>query len=123
MGSAELTRRLTITVDADWRHALRDAAGAAFGADEYLGETLNFETPAAFFGRLTGRRWALLQLLQREGALTMDALAGLARRPPRSIEEDIAELLDLGLIEQTAGGCIVCPFADIHVDMHLREAV
>ncbi|MCG6943347.1 MAG: transcriptional regulator [Thiohalocapsa sp.] len=123
MGSADATRRLTITVDADWRGALRDAASAAFAADTYLGETLNFETPAAFFSRLTGRRWALLQVLQREGTLTIDALARRAGQALETVGEDVAVLLDLGLIEETAGGHLICPFADIHVDMHLREAV
>jgi predicted transcriptional regulator len=124
MGSTEATRRrLTITVDADWRGALREAASAAFSADSYMGETLNFETPATFFGRLTGQRWKLLQVLQREGALTIDALALRAGLPAVTIGEDVSVLLELGLVEQAADGRLTCPFADIHVDMHLREAI
>jgi predicted transcriptional regulator len=123
MGSTDATKRqLTITVDADWRGALREAASSAFSADAYLGETLNFETPAAFFGRLNGRRWALLQMLQRHGALTSESLARRAGQAAGALAEDIAALLDLGLIEEKAEGHLTCPFADIHVDMHLREA-
>ena len=51
-------RSLTITMTPDWRAALRPA-GKAGQADRYQGETLNFESPGAFFGRLTERRWAL----------------------------------------------------------------
>ncbi|MHB1586374.1 MAG: hypothetical protein ACYCRH_06355 [Acidiferrobacteraceae bacterium] len=39
------------------------------------------------------------------------------------MHEDVAVLAGLGLIERTARGGVVCPFVDIHVDMHLREAV
>ena len=124
MGSTEATRRrLTITVDADWRGALREAASDAFAADSYMGETLSFETPATFFGRLTGERWRLLQVLQREGALTIDALARHTGLPAESIGGDVSVLLELGLVEQAADGRLTCPFADIHVDMHLREAI
>lgn len=58
---------LSITIDADWPGALRRAARQAFGATSYQGETLNFETPAGFFGKLTHRRWDLLRLLQGAG--------------------------------------------------------
>lgn len=59
-------RRLTITLRADWRAALRQAGKAAAGAT-YQGETLNFETPGAFFGRLTERRWAIVRAPQQDG--------------------------------------------------------
>jgi len=54
------TRCLTITLGPDWRSALRKA-GRSATATTYQGETLNFETPGAFFGRLTERRWAIVQ--------------------------------------------------------------
>ena len=43
------------------------AAGEAAQGDRYQGETLNFDPPAAFFGRLTERRWALVQALLGAG--------------------------------------------------------
>jgi predicted transcriptional regulator len=116
-------RTLTITVDADWQGALRTAAREAFGATAYRGETLNFETPAAFFGKLTERRWALLRLLQGAGELPVRELARRAARDVKRVHEDVSALADLGLVERTERGGVVCPFADIHVDMHLREAV
>jgi hypothetical protein len=38
---------------------------------DYQGETLNFESPGAFFGRLTERRWALVTALLGQGALAV----------------------------------------------------
>ena len=49
----------------------------------------------------------------------------LARRLGRDVKrvhEDAATLVELGLIERTASGGLVCPYSDIHVDMHLRRA-
>ncbi len=114
-------RTLTITVDADWQEALRAAARAGFAATTYRGETLNFESPGAFFGQLTRRRWNLLRLLQGAGELPMRELARRAGRDVKRVHEDVGALAALGLVERTERGGVVCPYADIHVDMHLRE--
>jgi predicted transcriptional regulator len=115
-------RRLTITLVPDWRSALR-RAGKAATATSYQGETLNFETPAAFFGRLTERRWAIVHALQQDGGIV--GVRELARRLGRDVKrvhEDAAELVTLGLIERTESGALRCPFSDIHVDMHIAAA-
>ena len=64
-------RTLTVTIKPDWQAALRTAARDAFTADAYQGETLNFETPAAFFSRLTQKRWAMLHALQGAGEVAV----------------------------------------------------
>lgn len=115
-------RRLTITLRSDWRAALRQAGKAASAAD-YQGEVLNFETPGAFFGRLTERRWAIVRALQQDGGTV--GLRELARRLERDVKrvhEDATELAALGLIERTESGALRCPFVDIHVDMHIAAA-
>ncbi len=115
-------RRLTITMRPDWRAALRHA-GKAAAATNYQGETLNFETPGAFFGRLTERRWAIVRTLQQDGGTV--GLRELARRLERDVKrvhEDATELAALGLIERTESGALCCPFEDIHVDMHIAAA-
>lgn len=53
-------RRLTISLQPDWRSALRHA-GARARADTYQGEILNFESPGVFFSRLSEKRWALIR--------------------------------------------------------------
>lgn len=115
-------RRLTITLDPVWQAALRRAGRVATAAT-YQGETLNFETPAAFFGRLTERRWAIVHVLQQDGGIVgVRELARRLGRDVRRVHEDAAELVTLGLIERTATGALHCPFSDIHVDMHMAAA-
>jgi len=115
-------RTLTITIQSDWQSALRATARAAFGAAGYQGETLNFETPEAFFAHLTSRRWALLNTMQGAGELAVRELARRLERDVKRVHEDAATLVKLGLLERTASGGLVCPYDDIHVDMHLRRA-
>lgn len=115
-------RRLTITLSPDWRTALRQA-GKAAAAATYQGETLNFETPGAFFGRLTERRWAIVQALQQDGGTV--GVRELARRLGRDVKrvhEDAAALVELGLVERNEAGALCCPFGDIHLDMHMEAA-
>ena len=114
-------RTLTITMQPDWQAALR-AAGIAAQADRYQGETLNFETPGAFFGRLTERRWALVQALLGAGELPVRELARRVERDVKRVHEDVMALAELGLVERSARGGVRCPFEDIHVDLRLRRA-
>lgn len=115
-------RTLTVTINPDWRVSLRAAARGAFAADAYQGETLNFETPAAFFARLTEKRWAMLHALQGAGEVAVRELARRLGRDVKRVHEDAGALVELGLIERTERGGLVCPFDDIHFDMHLRRA-
>lgn len=49
----------------------------------------------------------------------------MARRVGRDVKrvhEDAGVLVELGLIERDARDACVCPFSDIHVDMHLQAA-
>ena len=36
--------------------------------------------------------------------------------------EDVVALAELGLLERTDAGGVVCPFASLHIDMHLKAA-
>lgn len=105
-------RSLTITLGPDWRSALRKAGRTATAAT-YQGETLNFETPGAFFGHLTERRWAIVQTLQQDGGTV--GLRELARRLGRDVKrvhQDATELVVLGLVERNDAGGLRCPFVD-----------
>ena len=115
-------RTLTVTINPDWRTSLRDAARQAFAADAYQGETLNFESPAAFFSRLTENRWTMLHTLQGAGELAVRELARRLERDVKRVHEDAGVLVELGLVERTEKGGLLCPFEDIHVDMHLKRA-
>lgn len=115
-------RTLTITLQPDWKAALRASVQAAFRADSYQGERLNFESAGAFFSHLTERRWALVHALQGAGEVPVRELARRVGRDVKRVHEDAGVLVGLGLIERTERGGLRCPFNDIHVDMHLHQA-
>ena len=112
-------RKLTITLRSDWKSALRNAAAKA-STGRYQGETLNFETPGAFFGQLTERRWQLVRELQAaQGKVGVRELARRLGRDVKRVHEDAGALVALGLVERDESGALACPYVDIHVDMHL----
>ncbi len=120
-----MKRRLTITLDADWQDALRQAGAQArngLESGEYQGERLNFETPAVFFSRLTPNRWEMIRVLQGAGETGVRELARRLGRDVRRVHDDARILCELGLIERTEQGKLVCPYDEIHLDMHLRAA-
>jgi predicted transcriptional regulator len=114
-------RTLTITLDADWKAALRQA-GRRATARSYQGEVLNFESPGAFFGHMTERRWELVRTLQGQGEIALRELARRVERDVKRVHEDVQELIQLGLVERGEGGGVVCPFETVHIDMELRAA-
>lgn len=114
-------RTLTITLQPDWKAALREA-GRRASARSYRGEVLNFESPGAFFGRMTERRWTLVRALQGQGEISLRELARRVERDVKRVHADVQELLELGLVERSEGGGVVCPFATVHIDMELRAA-
>lgn len=115
-------RKLTITMQPDWKAALRASAQKAFQGDAAQGDRLNFESAAAFFGKLTERRWAMIHALQGAGEMPVRELARRVGRDVKRVHEDAGVLVALGLIERTERGGLLCSYDDIHVDMHLRHA-
>lgn len=114
-------RSLTITLQPDWKAAIREAGNRA-QASTYKGETLNFETPGAFFAKLTERRWRIVRALQADGGdVGVRELARRLNRDPSRIHADAAVLQELGLIERTPAGALRCPYADIHINMHMTQ--
>lgn len=114
-------RFLTITLQPDWRAGLRAAAAAA-RQGRYQGEVLNFESPGHFFGMLTGKRWELLRAAQGKGEISVRELARQVGRDVKRVHEDVVTLAELGLLERTESGGVICPFASVHIDMHLKAA-
>lgn len=112
-------RTLAITLQPDWQTAPR-RAGSLAQAGTYQGETLNFETPGAFFAKLSERRWTLLGALQGQGELAVRELARRVGRDVKRVHGDVQILVDLGLVERGAGATVFCPFSSVHIDMDLR---
>lgn len=114
-------RTLTITLQPDWKGALR-ALGQVAKADTYQGEVLNFESPGQFFGQLTERRWEIVHAAQGRGELSVRELARTVGRDVKRVHEDVVILAGLGLLERTGNSGVVCPYASMHIDMHLKAA-
>lgn len=114
-------RYLTITLQSDWKGALR-AAAQVVKAGIYQGEVLNFETPAQFFGQLTEKRWDIVRAAQGKGELSVRELARIVDRDVKRVHEDIVILAELGLLERTESGGVVCPYTSMHIDMYLKAA-
>ena len=114
-------RYLTITLQPDWKSALRTAAQVA-KADSYQGEVLSFETPAQFFGQLTEKRWDIVRAAQGKGDLAVRELARVVGRDVKRVHEDIVSLAELGLLERTESGGVMCPYTSMHIDMYLKAA-
>ena len=117
-----MDRTLTITVSADVESRMKSLFKAATESKSYQGEFIDFATPALFFSKLSDKRWRLLHALQGAGEVGVRELARRVGRDVKRVHEDAAALIELGLLEKTERGALLCPFADIHVDMHLRNA-
>ena len=114
-------RRLTITLQPDWRAAIR-AVGVAAKADTYRGEVLNFATPAQFFGQLSEKRWDVVRAAQGKGEMSVRELSRAAERDVKRVHDDIVILAELGLLEGTQNGGVYCPYTSMHIDMYLQAA-
>jgi predicted transcriptional regulator len=114
-------RHLTITMQSDWRAALR-ASGQSAKASTYQGEVLNFESPGQFFGQLSEKRWAIVRACQGAGELSVRELARAVGRDVKRVHEDVMTLVELGLLERTESAGVICPFASMHIDMYLEAA-
>lgn len=115
-------RTLTITIDSDWKARLRAAgekAARGSAAHGYQGETLNFETPAAFFKHLNERRWLLLHEILGNGTFGVRALARKVGRDVKGVHTDTTVLVDLGVLVKDGKGALHCPYDHIHIDMHM----
>ena len=82
-------------------------------------EQLNFEPPAAFVSRLGDKRWAPVGAPQGQGDPGVRELGRRAGSDVKHMHEHVQSLLELGLVERTDPGGVVCPFTAMHIDMHL----
>ncbi|MGP1667697.1 MAG: HVO_A0114 family putative DNA-binding protein [Rhodanobacter sp.] len=117
-----MKRTLTITTGKNWKDALRVAgqrAAHGIATGEYQGESLNFESPAAFFGQLSELRWQMVREMMGSGTVGVRELARRLNRGVKRVHEDAQVLVALGLLEKDDSGALLCPFDDIHVDMHV----
>ena len=106
--------------------AILREAGAGFVEAWNTGKSktdlFTFSSPAQLFSVLTPRRWDLIERLQAVGATSLRGLARELGRDVKRLHEDVAVLLDWGLIERTEDRKIVVPYGVIHADFDIRAA-
>jgi len=56
----------------------------------------------------------------RKGELSVRELARLVERDVKRVHEDVGILANLGLLERTDSGGVVCPYTSMHIDMYMN---
>lgn len=106
--------------------AVLDEMGRRFASAWKSGRSsshvFNFESPAALFRVLSPKRWELIERLQLMGESSVRGLARELERDVKRVHEDVGALIEVGLIEKTAGGKIHVPYSVIEADFALRAA-
>ena len=107
--------------------AVLEEMGRRFAATWKTGRTaaahvFSFESPAALFRVLSPKRWELIERLQALGPMSVRGLARELERDVKRVHEDVGVLVEVGLVEKTAGGKIHVPYAVIEADFALRAA-
>ena len=118
-------RTATLQIRKDDASVLREAGAAfesAWNTGESASDLFTFASPAQLFTVLSPRRWVLIERLQAVGAISLRGLARELGRDVKRVHEDVAILLDWGLIERTAARKLVVPYDVIHADFDLRAA-
>ncbi|MCF8169336.1 MAG: hypothetical protein K9K38_13430 [Rhodoferax sp.] len=105
-------RYLTITLQPDWKGALRAMVKTA-QPEKYQGEILNFESPGHFFGQLSEKRWEIVRAAQGKGELSVRELSRVVGRDVKRVHEDVVILAELGLLERPDSGGVLCPYSSI----------
>ena len=116
-------RIATIQIRKDDNAVLREAGTAfadAWRKGKQASDLFTFSSPAQLFSVLSPRRWALIERLQALGAVSLRGLARELGRDVKRVHEDVAILLDWGLIERTDERKIVVPYGVIHADFDLH---
>jgi len=49
-------------------------------------------------------------------------LARAVGRDVKRVHEDVTILAELGLLERTEGGGLICPYSSMHIDMYMKAA-
>lgn len=95
---------------------------AAWKSGKSSAHVFTFESPAALFRVITPKRWEVLERLQQLGPSSLRGLARSLERDVKRVHEDVAALIQVGLVEKTERGQVFVPFTVIEADFQLRAA-
>lgn len=116
-------KKVTIRIQRRPESALRDMGdrfAKAWKAGKSGGATLEFESPSALFRVLTPRRWDMVERLQAVGPTSIRGLARTLERDVKRVHEDVAALLEYGLIARSADGKYHVPYDVVHAEFDLK---
>jgi predicted transcriptional regulator len=85
----------------------------------YNGEYITFSTPQQLFAALPPKRWVLIEKLQQLGPSSLRGLARAVGRDVKRVHEDVAALLDDGIIERNEQKKLFVPFASVRIEFSL----
>ncbi len=79
-----------------------------------------FETTADLWKTLTPRRWAILNAITGLGPVSLCEIVRRVGCQVKIVHEDVAVLVNAGLLNRRKDGAIEFPFDAVHVDFMLR---
>jgi predicted transcriptional regulator len=82
--------------------------------------TFTFSSPTQLFSVISPKRWELIEHLQKLGPSSIRGLARSLERDVRRVHDDVAALIEWGIIERDDNGKVLVPFDVIHADFDLR---
>lgn len=81
-----------------------------------------FESLELLWKRLSPQRINLMQVLRREGPLSIRKLAATTQRDYKNVHTDIQELLRLDLVKRTKDNLFEVPWDSIEMQINLAES-
>ena len=101
-------------LDTSMEQALRAAR-----TDEYQGEFKTYASVAQLFEMFAPKRWEAVETLQAIGPCSLRALARALGRDVKRVHEDVAILLEEGIVERDENRKLFVPFDTIHIALKL----
>ncbi len=83
---------------------------------------LSFADGAHLLAEFTPVRLRLIEALKSSGPVTIYALAKRLKRNYSNVHQDIARLMEHGLVAKDKAGRVFVPWADIQIRLTLRDA-
>ncbi|MBI5751543.1 MAG: hypothetical protein HZA59_05290 [Hydrogenophilales bacterium] len=117
---------LHLTVGEPMEASLARAAAAMKAAKQgkrvkpYFG--VGFGEVGEMFSVFTPKRWELIGVLRKSGAITVAELARRLKRDYKNVHNDCERLIEWMAIEKDENGLVFAPYSEIVVDMKLPDS-
>lgn len=82
---------------------------------------VGFDDAGDLFAVFTPKRWELLGMLRKNGAMTVAELARQLKRDYKNVHNDCERLIEWMAIEKNENGLVFAPYDEIIVDMKLPD--